>query len=74
MHVIDLASGKIVKNIDVAKRPRRLALTPDGKELWVTCEVGAAVAVIRTADKRCSTLSSFSRKVSASTISARSAS
>jgi YVTN family beta-propeller protein len=48
--VIDLASGKIVKNIEVAKRPRRLALTPDGKELWVTCEVGASVAVIRTAD------------------------
>jgi len=46
----DLANGRIVKNIPVAKRPRRLALTPDGAELWVTSELGSSVSVISTRD------------------------
>jgi YVTN family beta-propeller protein len=47
--VIDTASGKLTKNIRVGKRPRRMALTPDGKELWVTNELDASVSVVSTA-------------------------
>ncbi|MEQ1806723.1 MAG: beta-propeller fold lactonase family protein, partial [Burkholderiaceae bacterium] len=31
-------------------RPRRMALTPDGKELWVTNELDASVSIVATAD------------------------
>jgi YVTN family beta-propeller protein len=31
------------------KNPLNLALTPDGKELWVTCEASASVVVVDTA-------------------------
>jgi len=48
--VIDTATAKVVKNIKVGKRPRRMAITPDGKELWVTNEMGASVSVVSTAD------------------------
>jgi YVTN family beta-propeller protein len=34
------------------KNPLNLALTPDGKELWVACEASASVAVIDTASRR----------------------
>ena len=50
VHVIDTASGKVVKNITVGKRPRRMAITPDGKELWVTCELDSGVTIVSTAD------------------------
>lgn len=33
----------------VYKNPLNLALTPDGKELWVTCEAAASVAIVDTA-------------------------
>ena len=46
VHVIDTATAKVVKNISVGKRPRRMALTPDGGELWVTNELGASVSII----------------------------
>jgi YVTN family beta-propeller protein len=49
VHVIDVASGKVVKNIKVGKRPRRMAITPDGKELWVTNELDASVSIVSTA-------------------------
>lgn len=48
VHVIDTATKKIVKNIQVGKRPRRLVLTPDGSELWVSNELGASISVIST--------------------------
>ncbi len=48
VHVIDLASGKVAKNIPVGKRPRRFALTPDGSQLWVTNELDASVSIIDT--------------------------
>ena len=47
VHVIDVASGKVVKNVKVGKRPRRMALTPDGKQLWVTNELDASVSICR---------------------------
>lgn len=31
------------------KNPLNLALTPDGRELWVTCEASASVAIVDTA-------------------------
>ena len=51
VHVIDLAARKIVKDIRAGQRPRRFALTPDGKELWVSNELGASVSIIDTASQ-----------------------
>jgi YVTN family beta-propeller protein len=50
VHVIDTASGKVMKNVKVGKRPRRFALTPDGAQLWVTNELSASVTVLSTKD------------------------
>ena len=50
VHVIDTATGKVLKNITVGKRPRRFALTPDGSELWVSNELAASVSIIATKD------------------------
>lgn len=52
VHVIDTATRKIVKNIQVGKRPRRMALTPDGAELWVTNELDASVSIISTKEMK----------------------
>ena len=49
VHVIDVATQKVVKDIITATRPRRFALTPDGKELWVSCEMSGLVEIIDTA-------------------------
>jgi YVTN family beta-propeller protein len=51
VHLIDLTQRKVVKNIRVGNRPRRFALAAEGKELWVTNELGASVSVISTADQ-----------------------
>jgi YVTN family beta-propeller protein len=48
VHVIDVASAKVIKNIKAGKRPRRFAITPDGRQLWVTNELDASVTVIDT--------------------------
>ena len=50
VHVIDTASGKVLNNMKVGKRPRRFALTPDGAQLWVTNELDADVSVLSTKD------------------------
>lgn len=34
------------------RNPLNLALTPDGKELWVTCEASASVAIVDTATRQ----------------------
>jgi len=34
------------------KNPLNLALTPDGKELWVTCEASASVVVVDTTTRK----------------------
>jgi YVTN family beta-propeller protein len=49
VHVIDVTSRKQVSYIPVGKRPRRGVLTPDGKSLWVTNELGASISVIHLA-------------------------
>ena len=51
VHVIDPEAGKVLKNIAVGKRPRRMVLTPDGSELWVSNELGASVSIIDTASR-----------------------
>ncbi|HZB92576.1 MAG TPA: PQQ-dependent catabolism-associated beta-propeller protein [Stellaceae bacterium] len=51
VHAIALPGGKRT-DIPTGTRPRRFALTPDGKELWVSTELAAQVDVIDTATNR----------------------
>ena len=51
VHAINLASRKRT-DIPVGTRPRRFALTPDGKQLWVSSELAGQVDVIDTATLR----------------------
>ena len=48
MQVIDTASNAIVQEIAVGRRPWNMALTPDGKKLYVAVGRSNAVAVIDT--------------------------
>jgi YVTN family beta-propeller protein len=50
VHVVDVATAKVLHNVKVGKRPRRMAITPDGAELWVTNELDASVSIIATKD------------------------
>ena len=45
-HVIDNATMKLVGNILVDSRPREAKFSPDGKELWVSSEIGGTISVI----------------------------
>jgi PQQ-dependent catabolism-associated beta-propeller protein len=45
-HVIDNATNKLIANVLVDSRPREAKFTPDGKELWVSSEVGGTISVI----------------------------
>lgn len=47
--VVDLAQGKEVAQIDVGLHPSGMALSPDGKRLYVACANSDTVAVIDTA-------------------------
>jgi YVTN family beta-propeller protein len=49
VHVIDTATGKLLKNIKAGKRPRRMAFNAGGTELWVTNELDASLSIIDTA-------------------------
>lgn len=51
VHAINLATGKRT-DIPTGTRPRRFAMTPDGKRLWVSTELAAQVDVIDTAANR----------------------
>jgi YVTN family beta-propeller protein len=46
VHVIDTQAGEVIKDILVDSRPRRFALTPDQKELWVSAELAGIVDII----------------------------
>ena len=46
VHLIDLNSGKVAREVVVGTRPRRFAATPDGKELWVSTELSGDVYII----------------------------
>ena len=41
--VIDTTTWKVISNIDAGAKPKRLALQPDEKYLWVTNETGVTV-------------------------------
>ena len=43
---------KLVANVLVDTRPREAKFTPDGKEVWVSSEVGGTVSVIDAAPGR----------------------
>jgi PQQ-dependent catabolism-associated beta-propeller protein len=45
-HFIDIKSLKVIANVLVDTRPRVARFTRDGKEVWVTAEVGGTVSVI----------------------------
>jgi PQQ-dependent catabolism-associated beta-propeller protein len=45
-HFIDVATNKVIGNVLVGSRPRRAMFTADGKQVWVSSEVGGTVAVI----------------------------
>ena len=62
VHAIDVASGKLVKNIPVGKRPRRFAFNVDASELWVSNELGASVSVISVKDLTVSNTFAFQIK------------
>lgn len=44
-------AAQVVAGDPVYKNPLNLALTPDGKELWVTCEASSCVVVVDTATR-----------------------
>jgi YVTN family beta-propeller protein len=46
VHVIDTLEGDVIADILVDTRPRRFALTPDEKELWVSAELAGVVDII----------------------------
>jgi PQQ-dependent catabolism-associated beta-propeller protein len=45
-HGMATASDKLIANVLVDSRPREAKFTPDGKELWVSSEVGGTISVI----------------------------
>ena len=45
-HVIDNATFKLIANVLVDTRPREAKFTKDGKELWVSSEVGGTISVV----------------------------
>ncbi|MEQ9638708.1 MAG: beta-propeller fold lactonase family protein [Alphaproteobacteria bacterium] len=48
VHVVDVAGSEIVHNVVVGNRPRRMALTADRKQLWVSNELSGSVTVLDT--------------------------
>jgi len=50
--VNDAQLGSVLSRIKVGKRPRRMALSPDGAELWVTSELDASVGILSTRDHK----------------------
>jgi PQQ-dependent catabolism-associated beta-propeller protein len=45
-HFIDTATNELVANVLVDTRPRHAEWQPDGKNVWVSSEVGGTVSVI----------------------------
>jgi len=46
--VIDLASGTALATVAVGQRPWNMAITPDGRKLYVACGRSGSVSVIDT--------------------------
>jgi YVTN family beta-propeller protein len=49
VHVVDVDAGEITANVVVGNRPRRFAMTPDRKELWVSNELSGSVTILDVA-------------------------
>ena len=49
--VVETAGWQVEREIDVAGKPRRVALQPDGQYLWVATDTGVAVIDARKAEK-----------------------
>jgi len=45
-HFIDLGTREVVANVLVDQRPRVAQFTPDGRQVWVSSEIGGTVSVI----------------------------
>lgn len=48
VHVVDVDANEITHNIVVGNRPRRMILTNDRKQLWVSNELSGSVTVLDT--------------------------
>ena len=48
VHVVDVKTNAITHNVVVGNRPRRMVLTADRKQLWVSTELGGSVTVLDT--------------------------
>ena len=44
--VVDLASMRVVRNIDVPSTPQEILIRPDGKIAYVSCNTSGQVAAI----------------------------
>ena len=62
VHVVDTSSWSLKANIQVGKRPRRFAMTPDKQELWVTSELDSSTSIIDTAGNAVKEVIKFSPK------------
>jgi PQQ-dependent catabolism-associated beta-propeller protein len=51
-HFIDTTTNQIVDNVLVDTRPRFAEFTEDGKQVWVSSEVGGTVSVIDTQNRQ----------------------
>jgi PQQ-dependent catabolism-associated beta-propeller protein len=51
-HFIDTATNEIVDNVLVDSRPRFAEFTADGKQVWVSAEIGGTVSVIDAATRQ----------------------
>jgi YVTN family beta-propeller protein len=49
VHVIDTEAGEVIADVLVDTRPRRFALTPDARELWVSAELAGVVDILDVA-------------------------
>jgi DNA-binding beta-propeller fold protein YncE len=50
-HFIDLGTREVVANVLVDQRPRVAQFTPDGKQVWVSSEIGGTVSIIDVSTK-----------------------
>ena len=62
VHVIDTSTWELKANIQVGKRPRRFAMTPDNKELWVTSELDSSISIINPNSNTVTQVVKFSPK------------
>jgi YVTN family beta-propeller protein len=47
--VVDLASSSVVANVAVGAEPLGVAISPDGRRVWVTCFASSTLVAIDTA-------------------------